>query len=633
MKIIGGTTIMKKKLKTLIPTGGGGVTLVILLSLCILAGCPTEGDGGPSGVEIGGDLYNLLPEPETFITAQKNIPNIFKSYRSSSANVNAGNWDLRREEMLQIAQHYLLGYMPSTEGISTTFNVVGDNLVYTISNGTASHTFNVAYYPPSGTPPADGWPAVLFFAAPTGTTRSIYLDAGIAVLGVPAGQFDSGDNENGVMYGVNNSEPPGNRGGAVHALFGYATEGQYGWSSRLGHDGDRTNTNPANFRDLASRGNPDAPGVLINWAWGFSRVVDALEAEAAKPLAERRIRINPTQLGVTGTSRNGKGALLVGAFDSRIAVTNPVSSGSGGVLLERWVATAATEQQILSNGEITPTLNMAYYYVKSGLSEVRGTTWMYTVLPQEALKDPAGDPSGGPFAEKTAYHVAANPNPERPAGWTAGPNINAGYEVVNFGSLPTPDAIDGMHQGTQTLVDCRWAYPAWFNTRFWGWPNLHPETNIAYRPNRGDNAGYLDNMPFDMHFITSAVAPRGLLYHDGIHSNNTNPEAEYQSYLVTREAYRMLGKEQNIGIRIYNIGHGNPAREHQELAHFLKTYIAGNDPGEFYRQNYFPLNDPRTKWNYAYMDWAAPGYESLKTQVEKGYPWVDNKAPQDLPQP
>jgi hypothetical protein len=129
------------------------------------------------------------------------------------------------------------------------------------------------------------------------------------------------------------------------------------------------------------------------------------------------------------------------------------------------------------------------------------------------------------------------------------------------------------------------------------------------------------------------VAPRGLLYHDGIHSNNTNPEAEYQSYLVTREAYRMLEVEKNIGIRIYNIGHGNPGREHLELAHFLKAYIRGEDPGEFYRQNHFPLNDPRTKWNYAYMDWAAPGYESLKTQVGKGYAWADNKAPVDLPQP
>jgi hypothetical protein len=116
-------------------------------------------------------------------------------------------------------------------------------------------------------------------------------------------------------------------------------------------------------------------------------------------------------------------------------------------------------------------------------------------------------------------------------------------------------------------------------------------------------------------------------------SNNTSPEAEYFSYLVTREAYRLLGVEKNIGIRLYDISHANPAREHADLVSFMKAYLANTDPGLYYRQNYFPLNDPRTSWNYKYLDWAAPGYKSLKTQVEEGYAWADNYAPQDLAQP
>jgi hypothetical protein len=62
---------------------------------------------------------------------------------------------------------------------------------------------------------------------------------------------------------------------------------------------------------------------MIAWAWGVSRLVDALETTPAAG-------IDPTRLGVTGCSRNGKGALIAGAFDERIALTIPQESGSGG---------------------------------------------------------------------------------------------------------------------------------------------------------------------------------------------------------------------------------------------------------------------------------------------------------------
>ena len=40
--------------------------------------------------------------------------------------------------------------------------------------------------------------------------------------------------------------------------------------------------------------------------------------------------IDTKRLGVTGCSRNGKGAFMVGAFEKRIALTIPQESGSGG---------------------------------------------------------------------------------------------------------------------------------------------------------------------------------------------------------------------------------------------------------------------------------------------------------------
>jgi hypothetical protein len=62
---------------------------------------------------------------------------------------------------------------------------------------------------------------------------------------------------------------------------------------------------------------------MMAWAWGVSRVIDAL---AATPSAN----IDVQHLAVSGCSRNGKGALVVGAFDERIALTVPEESGAGG---------------------------------------------------------------------------------------------------------------------------------------------------------------------------------------------------------------------------------------------------------------------------------------------------------------
>jgi hypothetical protein len=69
-------------------------------------------------------------------------------------------------------------------------------------------------------------------------------------------------------------------------------------------------------------------GSLIGWAWGCSRIIDGLELcpEAG---------VDVTKLMVTGCSRYGKGALAMGAFDERVALTLPQEGGSGGTALWR----------------------------------------------------------------------------------------------------------------------------------------------------------------------------------------------------------------------------------------------------------------------------------------------------------
>ncbi|MGD8863464.1 MAG: hypothetical protein PVI30_25845 [Myxococcales bacterium] len=75
------------------------------------------------------------------------------------------------------------------------------------------------------------------------------------------------------------------------------------------------------FYDLYGSDHPASS--MIAWAWGISRIIDALEETP-------EANIDPHRIAVTGCSRYGKGALTAGAFDERIALTIPQESGAGG---------------------------------------------------------------------------------------------------------------------------------------------------------------------------------------------------------------------------------------------------------------------------------------------------------------
>ena len=80
---------------------------------------------------------------------------------------------------------------------------------------------------------------------------------------------------------------------------------------------------------LTNRGQarkPDDWGSLRAWAWGASRALDYLEADAA---------IDSKHVGIEGVSRYGKAALVTMAFDERFAAALVASSGEGGAKLHR----------------------------------------------------------------------------------------------------------------------------------------------------------------------------------------------------------------------------------------------------------------------------------------------------------
>lgn len=96
----------------------------------------------------------------------------------------------------------------------------------------------------------------------------------------------------------------------------------------FGNDACAAQANPAShgtgwFFDLHGKTHP--AGALTAWAWCVGRIIDGLEQ-----LGADKTGIDPKKLGVTGCSRNGKGAFLVGTLEPRIALTLPQESGSGG---------------------------------------------------------------------------------------------------------------------------------------------------------------------------------------------------------------------------------------------------------------------------------------------------------------
>lgn len=97
----------------------------------------------------------------------------------------------------------------------------------------------------------------------------------------------------------------------------------------------RGQPNPGLFYDIY--GGRHSAGLLMSWAWGASRIIDVLQESGGDIIDFER-------LGVTGCSRNGKGAFTIGVFDERIALTIPQETSTGGVPAYRIVDVLNTER-------------------------------------------------------------------------------------------------------------------------------------------------------------------------------------------------------------------------------------------------------------------------------------------------
>jgi len=614
----------------------------------------TGGNDGPADSRGKGERIEPIghfPEPESFTERLHNIPDPFTSWEG--AKVKPKDWPARSAQLRQIMEHYETGYLPSTEGITVSLAVTRQQSGYTAASGAGAGEVTVYkhgvaaptririsfFLPDPAHPrfpaPSSGYPVVLNTSTSVNNFWNLAAEYGIATVGINVRDIDSGDNETG-SYRANG------RAGVVNDLFNILA--MMPDASRTAYSAGLVNGRwlPPYINPNAPPGDPNAPSLMLSQAWGISRVLDALQADNRKPAAERLINVDPLKSALSGISRLGKMALVAGAFDTRIAVVNPVSSGSGGTVIDRFHSAAVNQRQSLA---LEPSmgydyeLNKKYYYVRIKDKSTWDNTWAAdAVLPAEALIDPSGRRDGGTtaaslfqgledyrdfasglkVADGAVNPLATGANAGTTTGVGHGDNIKPGYAVINFGIQTGAGPEQGHNQGTQNFADVRWGYGSWFSPRFRQWP-VPPDLNdvdIIKRINRGEY-GYTITNPFDQHFLMGMIAPRALLFQDGYLSNNTNPEGTYVGYLAAREMYRFLDVPERVGLNMHLINHANPLREIMELGEFMTAVFSGQDLDPKFHVQPFPINDPRSLYDYEKLDWAAPGYKSLQKQVEK----------------
>jgi hypothetical protein len=325
----------------------GMLASVMVLSMAVV-GCGKDDSSNPMWEAFIEDLHKTpfsksvsSTNNATYEAKKTNpdtLPNVLKM--NSGTAVTAANWAARRTELKTIMQDNSYGQW--RYGETVTYSISGNKLTVKISHGEKNVQFDAVVEKPStGSPPSGGWPVILAFGALDGTDgfmgskgnpRQYALDKGYANIAVPTGSIASDNN---------------NHTGAFYTLYPYSSTAE------------------------------SQTGVLMAWAWGASKVLDALEKGAASEL-----EIDAGKTIITGTSRNGKAAAVAGAFEERFKITVPVSSGAGGAAIYRY-------------GSKGQTYDLSGYFSYNG-----GGSWTIDGDNPQSLGSIQGDSGGGWFNAK-----------------------------------------------------------------------------------------------------------------------------------------------------------------------------------------------------------------------------------------
>ncbi|MET0535967.1 MAG: BACON domain-containing carbohydrate-binding protein [Steroidobacter sp.] len=247
-----------------------------------------------NGSGSGGGCNTPPMPPASSLSQNPFLPDPF-TFLNGTRVATRAEWTCRRAEIAALTQEFELGQKPNPPTSATTGSRSGNTVTVAVNDNGRTLSFNASItYPSTGSAP---YPAVIGIGG-SNLNNSALTSMGVAVINFPNAEIAQ---QNG----------QGSRGvGKFYDMYG----------------------------------NTHSAGALMAWAWGVSRLIDALEKTPAA-------NIDVTRLGVTGCSRNGKGAMVAGAFDERIKLTLPQESGSGGSGTWRvsdWMRSQGQDTQTLS---------------------------------------------------------------------------------------------------------------------------------------------------------------------------------------------------------------------------------------------------------------------------------------------
>jgi hypothetical protein len=254
------------------------------------------GSGGSTGAasaeDEGADCQvGTLPDSGA-LTANSKLPDPFKKLDGTRI-ASKSEWRCRREEIKKLAEKFVYGEKPAKPTM-VTGTVSNSSVTVNVSHNGKSSSFSASISLPSGTGPFPAVVVVGGFGADTTTIKN----AGAAII-----SYDP------LAVGKEGT-PRNNKQGAFYTIYGSSS----------------------------------TTGLLAAWGWGVSRIIDVIAQSSGSV-------IKADAIGVTGCSRYGKSAFLIGVLDQRIALTMPIESGSAGVPIWRGIPGEGAQSLSSAYGE------------------------------------------------------------------------------------------------------------------------------------------------------------------------------------------------------------------------------------------------------------------------------------------
>lgn len=260
----------------------------------------------------------VLPAP----SMQTNLPDPL-ILRDGTRVTSAERWfKQRRPELKEMFEHYMYGVAPPAPPIRWT--VERENKNYLGGKATKKEVV-IRFGPPDATP------LQLLVVTPNGRTSPAPVILGLnfcgnhVFLNDPTIALPKGWIPKSCPGCTNNVATEAGRGQQPD-IFGFEECIARGYALATFYHGDIEPDRPEAAEGIravmagASGGNFDW-GTIAAWAWGMQRAVDYLHVDGA---------FDTNRIAVFGHSRNGKTALLAGAFDERIDLVFSHQAGCGG---------------------------------------------------------------------------------------------------------------------------------------------------------------------------------------------------------------------------------------------------------------------------------------------------------------